>query len=74
MRAGQDAQRALSFGKGIHYCIGMPLGKLEAKLALLGLVSRFPNLQLVADQHLSFHPNISFRGPQALWVDRTPVG
>jgi len=67
----QDAQRALSFGKGIHYCIGMPLGKLEAKLALLGLVSRFPNLQLVADQQLSFHPNISFRGPQALWVDRT---
>ena len=67
----QDAQRALALGKGIHYCMGAPLGRLEAKLALLGLVSRFPNLRLVADQELSFHPNISFRGPQALWVERT---
>ena len=25
-------------------------------------------IRLVADQELSFHPNISFRGPQALWV------
>jgi cytochrome P450 len=65
-----DAQRALAFGKGIHYCIGAPLGKLEARLALLGLVSRFPDLRLVPGQELSFHPNISFRGPQVLWVER----
>jgi cytochrome P450 len=67
----QDAQRALAFGKGIHYCVGMPLGKLEAKLALLGLVSRFPDLRLVPDQVLDFQPNISFRGPKELWVERT---
>jgi cytochrome P450 len=67
----QDAQRALAFGKGIHYCVGMPLGKLEAKLALLGLVSRFPDLRLVPDQRLDFQPNISFRGPKELWLERT---
>ena len=66
-----DAQRALAFGKGIHYCIGAPLGKLEARLALHGLVARFPDLGLVPDQPLSFHPNISFRGPQTLWVTRS---
>jgi cytochrome P450 len=27
-----ESQRALAFGKGIHYCIGAPLGKLEARL------------------------------------------
>jgi cytochrome P450 len=65
-----DAQRALAFGKGLHACLGAALGKLEARAALLGLVSRFPDLRLVADQELTFHPNISFRGPQALWVVR----
>ena len=66
-----DAQRALAFGKGIHYCIGAPLGRLEARLALHGLVARFPDLALVPDQPLTFHPNISFRGPQTLWVTRS---
>jgi hypothetical protein len=33
-------------------------------------VRRFPDLTLVKGQPLSFHPNISFRGPQALWVER----
>jgi hypothetical protein len=32
------------------------------------LARRFPRLALVEGQELSFHPNISFRGPQALWV------
>jgi cytochrome P450 len=45
------------------------LGKLEARLALEALTNRFPDLRLVADQRLSFHPNISFRGPQELWAE-----
>jgi cytochrome P450 len=64
----ENAKRHLAFGKGIHFCIGSALGKLEARLALEALTSRFPALRLVADQTLTFHPNISFRGPQALWV------
>jgi cytochrome P450 len=63
-----NAKRHLAFGKGIHFCIGSALGKLEAQLALEELTRRFPSLRLVEDQELSFHPNISFRGPQALWV------
>ena len=69
-----DAHRALAFGKGIHFCIGMSLGKTEATLALRELVRRFPDLRLVEGQELTFHPNISFRGPQALWVERAAVG
>jgi cytochrome P450 len=63
-----NARRHLAFGKGIHFCIGSALGKLEAQLALEELARRFPGLRLVAGQELTFHPNISFRGPQALWV------
>jgi hypothetical protein len=64
----ENAKRHLAFGKGIHFCIGSALGKLEARAALEALIHRFPALRLVSDQQLVFHPNISFRGPQALWV------
>src|SRR5260370_5862155 len=64
--------KTLSFGKGIHYCLGAALGKLEAQLALEALTHRFPRLRLVEGQTFSFHPNISFRGPQALWVTSPP--
>jgi cytochrome P450 len=63
-----NAKRNLAFGKGIHFCIGSALGKLEAQLSLEELTRRFPRLRLVEGQELEFHPNISFRGPLALWV------
>jgi cytochrome P450 len=65
-----NADTHLAFGLGLHYCLGASLGKLEARLALEELTARFPRLRLVEGQALSFHPNISFRGPQALWVRR----
>jgi len=67
-----NATKTLAFGKGIHYCLGAALGKLESELALEGLTHRFPRLRLVGGQSLSFHANISFRGPQALWVHAAP--
>jgi hypothetical protein len=63
-----DAGRHLAFGKGLHYCLGANLGKLEAEIAVAELARRYPRLRLVPDQSLSFHPNISFRGPQVLQV------
>ena len=36
----------LSFGGGIHYCLGAPLARLEAQLAFPALLTRYPNLQL----------------------------
>ncbi|SDC29055.1 cytochrome P450 family protein [Actinokineospora iranica] len=34
----------LAFGHGIHYCVGAPLARLEAEIALGALLTRFPNL------------------------------
>jgi cytochrome P450 len=41
--------KVLSFGAGVHFCIGAPLARLEASLALSALLQRFPNLELAAE-------------------------
>ena len=66
--ARPDSGRHLAFGKGLHYCLGANLGKLETQIAVAALADRYPRLRLAPDQRLTFHPNISFRGPQALTV------
>jgi cytochrome P450 len=63
-----NAEEHLAFGRGLHYCLGANLGRLEAQIAIAELARRLPFLSLVPDQRLTFHPNISFRGPQALLV------
>jgi cytochrome P450 len=68
-----EVHRALSFGKGAHYCLGAALGRLEVQLCLEELVARRPGLRLVPDQRLRFHPNISFRGPLELLVEDAPA-
>ena len=48
--ASLDISRAagghLAFGHGIHYCVGAPLARLEAEIALSALIERFPGLEL----------------------------
>jgi cytochrome P450 len=63
-----DAGRHLAFGQGLHFCLGANLGKLEAQIAIAELARRYPDLALAPDQEFTFHPNISFRGPQVLKV------
>lgn len=67
-----NADQHLAFGKGLHYCLGAHLGKVEARIVIDELARRFPHLRLVPGQRLSFHPNISFRGPQQLYVRTAP--
>ncbi|MFN4145313.1 MAG: cytochrome P450 [Runella sp.] len=65
----ENAKEHLSFGYGIHFCLGSPLAKLEAKIVLEELTERLPNLTLKPGQTFAFAPNTSFRAPVALEVE-----
>ena len=57
----RDSARHLSFGHGPHFCLGAPLARLEATVALERLFARFPHLDLaVPDAELSHA--VSFTG------------
>jgi cytochrome P450 len=44
--------RHLAFGHGIHYCLGAPLARLEARIALGQLLRRFPDLRIAPNAQL----------------------
>jgi cytochrome P450 len=56
----------LSFGHGIHFCVGAALTRIEAPIALNALLRRFPRLRLAGDEQIRWRPNITFRGLEAL--------
>ena len=56
----------LSFGGGIHYCLGAPLARLEAQIALPALARRFPDLAL--DGEPVRRDSLSIRGYLAVPV------
>ncbi|NJM07363.1 cytochrome P450 [Candidatus Gracilibacteria bacterium] len=53
-----NAASHVTFGHGIHYCIGAPLARLELRVVLEELPQAYPHLRLAADQ--SFTPVASF--------------
>lgn len=59
--------RHLSFGGGIHLCLGAPLARIEAQVAIGRLFERFPGLSLV-DDVIEWKPTSTLRGPAHLTV------
>jgi cytochrome P450 len=58
--------RHLGFGKGPHFCLGAPLARLEAAVALSKLTARFPQAQMAGDPQ--YKPNLTLRGLASLEV------
>jgi cytochrome P450 len=57
----------LGFGFGIHHCLGAPLARLEAQIALPALFRRARHLERTTDE-LSYKENIVLRGLESLPV------
>jgi cytochrome P450 len=58
--------RHLGFGKGPHFCLGAPLARLEAAVALSKVTARFPQAQLAGEPQ--YKPNLTLRGMASLDV------
>jgi cytochrome P450 len=58
----------LAFGHGIHYCLGAPLARLEAQIALGRLLERFDRITLDNTATLQYRPSTLMRGLTALPV------
>ncbi|MEU5537378.1 cytochrome P450 [Streptomyces sp. NPDC020362] len=53
---GREHNPHLSFGHGLHYCLGKHLGRMELVIAVEGLVRRFPDLRVaVPESELPWH-------------------
>jgi cytochrome P450 len=63
-----DAVTHLSFGKGVHYCLGAPLARTEMRLVLAQLLERLPDLSLAPDDEPDVVPNLHFRSISRLMV------
>ena len=65
----REDKRHLAFGRGSHYCLGAPLARLEAEIALETLFRRLPNLRLaVAPNELEWRATPTFRRLETLPV------
>lgn len=59
----------LTFGHGVHYCVGASLARLEGRIALGTLLARFPRLRLaVSAEKLTWRPGVVINGLDALPV------
>lgn len=59
----------LGFSRGPHVCLGAPLARLEARIALSSLFGRFPGLRLAVDpEEIVYSPSFITEGPVALPV------
>ncbi len=59
--------RHLSFGSGVHYCLGDWLGRRQSQLAISALLRRYPHITL-PEQKLAWHRNLAVRRLNSLQI------
>ncbi|GCE16029.1 cytochrome P450 [Tengunoibacter tsumagoiensis] len=70
---GRTPNRHQSFGQGIHFCIGAPLARLEIKLALGKLLSKFQHIHILHKEPLRQTPSLLIFGPQRVPLSLQPA-
>jgi cytochrome P450 len=57
----------ISFGGGVHFCLGAPLARMEGQIAFRQLLARFPNIELAEDEP-QYRDTLTLRGLKGLKV------
>jgi hypothetical protein len=65
----RSPNRHLTFGQGIHFCLGATLARNEGQAAIAGLIERFPNLRQAPDEPEEWMDALIMRGMRRLPVD-----
>jgi cytochrome P450 len=71
-RLDRDQNTHYTFGHGIHFCIGAPLGRLEARLALEALLDNFASVKHANIKNERTHSHM-LRGFHHLWLEFEPA-
>jgi cytochrome P450 len=67
LNLGRDTSGHVAFGHGVHYCLGAPLARMEAEVALGALLARFPEISLaVPPEELRWRPVSLMNGLESL--------
>jgi cytochrome P450 len=61
----RDPNRHIAFGYRLHFCVGAPLARLEAQIAIPALLRCLPDLTLTTDA-LPWLDSLVFRGVRSL--------
>ena len=65
---GRAPDGQLGYGRGLHYCIGEHLGRVQTRVAIAGLLDRAPGLRLTGEE-VVFLPSVSNRGLARMTVE-----
>lgn len=65
-----NAKDHVAFGNGPHFCLGAPLGRMEATVAFERIFARLANLRFAPGKNdFANHRTVIFRGPQELHIE-----
>jgi cytochrome P450 len=68
----RDPNPHIAFGHGIHFCLGAPLARLEARIALSDLLERLTGLELASDEPWQPRQALHVHGPARLPIRFAP--
>ena len=64
----RESRLHVTFGHGVHICLGMHLARMETRVAMTKVLDRLPNLRLDPDEPMPVIQGVAFRSPNALPV------
>ena len=71
----ENVKNHMAFGNGIHFCMGAPLGRMEATIAFERLFARMTNLRFAEDRNEFRNQDaVIFRGPERLFIEFDKAG